>query len=269
VRIPDGYGPPTVIGGSGTRVAAQLMVELGFYMGSDLNDALDNLTYTLLFKRPRWFLRRASRQRRVSAAARPLVRAMTDGSSPGPREVVTVLGALLGTMPRGGDRLAHWRGLRGAPGSARRVFESRGHDPAAVCGWGWKEPNSIVLLDELDTAFPGMRFIHVLRDPEQVARGKNRKQVYNWSQHIGLEPPRPGDHLVARSLEYRAITERTAHTGRTRLGPRYHQLDINRLCAELDPELDALLAFLDLEVDEDTRARLRAIPNARRLLRLR
>src|ERR1700675_795212 len=68
VSLPDGYDPPLVIGGiggSGTRVAAQLLIELGFYLGDDLNPALDNLTSTFLFKRPRWYGREAPRQRRI------------------------------------------------------------------------------------------------------------------------------------------------------------------------------------------------------------
>lgn len=50
-------GPVVIggVGGSGTRVVAELLENLGFYIGSDLNTASDNLTYTLLFKRPKWF----------------------------------------------------------------------------------------------------------------------------------------------------------------------------------------------------------------------
>jgi hypothetical protein len=39
------------VGGSGTRLIAQMLKELGFYLGSDLNSANDNLWFTLLFKR--------------------------------------------------------------------------------------------------------------------------------------------------------------------------------------------------------------------------
>ena len=40
------------VGGSGTRVVANFLEMLGFDMGSDINESLDNLTFTLLFKRP-------------------------------------------------------------------------------------------------------------------------------------------------------------------------------------------------------------------------
>ena len=40
------------VGGSGTRVIAQLLQSLDFDMGSDLNESLDDLSFTALFKRP-------------------------------------------------------------------------------------------------------------------------------------------------------------------------------------------------------------------------
>src|SRR5580704_16555406 len=39
------------VGGSGTRVGAALLQMLGYYIGDDLNEPLDNLWFTLLFKR--------------------------------------------------------------------------------------------------------------------------------------------------------------------------------------------------------------------------
>lgn len=290
VPLSDGYGPPLVIGGiggSGTRVAAQLLIELGFYLGDDLNAALDNLTSTFLFKRPRWYGRAAPRQRRIDAAARLFTRSMTVGTAPPPRERLTMYGAMLGTMPRGIDRLGRRRGMRWAPERARRLLSSAGHDPARRTGWGWKEPNAMLLLEELDKAFPGLRFIHVLRDPEQIAHGHNHTMLYNWSRHLGLEPPRRNHttfdrwclrlglksprtraELIERSLEFsRVVTARTEHIGQTRLGARYHQLDMNRLCDEPDLELDSLLSFLDLTPDVDTRERLRGIPDVKRLTR--
>jgi hypothetical protein len=292
VRVPDGYGAPLLIagiGGSGTRVAAQLLIELGFYLGDDLNPALDNLTSTFLFKRPRWYARAASRQRRLEAAARLFTRSMTVGTAPPPRERLTMYGAMLGTMPRGIDRLGRRRGMHWAPERARRLLSSAGHDPAGTTGWGWKEPNAMLLLEELEEAFPGLRFIHVLRDPEQIARGRNHTMLYNWSQHLGIEPPRLNRtrfdrwclrlglktprtraELIERSLEFsRVVTGRTEHIGRTRLGGRYHQLDVNRLCDDPDVEIEPLLAFLELTPDAQTRERLRAIPDAKRLTRSR
>src|SRR5215469_6992799 len=46
--------PPVAIGGiggSGTRVVATFLHMLDYYLGDDLNESLDNLWFTLLFKR--------------------------------------------------------------------------------------------------------------------------------------------------------------------------------------------------------------------------
>ena len=39
------------VGGSGTRIVAHLLRELGFDIGDDLNESLDDLCFTALFKR--------------------------------------------------------------------------------------------------------------------------------------------------------------------------------------------------------------------------
>jgi hypothetical protein len=39
------------VGGSGTRVIAMILASLGLNIGNNLNQALDNLIFTLLFKR--------------------------------------------------------------------------------------------------------------------------------------------------------------------------------------------------------------------------
>ena len=270
VPIPDGYGPPVVIGGaagSGTRVGAALLDELGFYIGFDTNKALDNLAYTFLLKRPRWYERRSTRQRRFDAGARPFVRSMTTGGRPPARELVTLAGAWYSTTRRGHDRLGRRR-RRWATRMVRLIVNSEGHDPSRHAGWAWKEPATLMLLPELVEAFPQMRFIHIVRDPERLARRQTQtiEMVLNWSQNFGLRPPQEGEDSYAATLEFlRLVTERAERVGRARLGERYHQLDIDLLCEQPEPQLDALLAFLGVEVDPETRERLLAIPDPGRL----
>ena len=56
-NLQDMKGPVVIggVGGSGTRVIAEILRELKFFIGNDLNGPLDNLTYTLLFKRKKWY----------------------------------------------------------------------------------------------------------------------------------------------------------------------------------------------------------------------
>ena len=53
-KLPEAIPPVVVggIGGSGTRVIAEMLVELGCHIGDDLNKSLDNLWFVLLFNYP-------------------------------------------------------------------------------------------------------------------------------------------------------------------------------------------------------------------------
>ena len=42
------------VGGSGTRLPARILIELGYHLGFDLNPACDNLWVSLLLTCPRW-----------------------------------------------------------------------------------------------------------------------------------------------------------------------------------------------------------------------
>jgi hypothetical protein len=164
-------GPPVAIGGiggSGTRVAAELLAALGLQLGGDLNEASDNLWFTLLFKEPgvlgladaelqaRWALFRA----RMSAA-RPLT-----GEE-------RALAAALAGRPH----FAHtptWLGRRAA------TLIADGGAAGAARGWGWKEPNTALVADRLLGLAPDLRYLHLLRHPFDMALSRNQNQLANW-----------------------------------------------------------------------------------------
>ena len=43
------------VGGSGTRAVARILELLGYFMGGSLNRSGDNLWFTALLRRPRWY----------------------------------------------------------------------------------------------------------------------------------------------------------------------------------------------------------------------
>ncbi len=68
------------VGGSGTRLIAEILRRLDYYMGDDLNVAGDNLWFTLLFKRPE-LLTAGSQQDDFDQAARIFRTVMSRGTS--------------------------------------------------------------------------------------------------------------------------------------------------------------------------------------------
>ncbi len=281
--------PPLVIGalgGSGTRLIASILIESGYHLGDDLNPERDNLWFTLLFKRPRWYAARVAdpahaHPGEVHAGLRLFERAMIAG---GPLDEgggaflrAALADALLG---RHGQTRAHTRGwplkqawaLWRAAGAARHQGQP----------WGWKEPNSHVYLPQLAEHYPGMRFVYVMRHGLDMAFSGNRQQLANWGPLFGLGEDRAGGPAaagpsvqgssgeatppeVARAmLEYwiRA-TERAVAEGGRHLGERFLLLDYDALCTRPKEHIPRLLAFAGLPAggaEVDRLARLADVP---------
>ena len=70
------------VGGSGTRVVAEILDNLGFYIGNDLNPAKDNLWFLLLFKRPRWYRKTQRDKNQIFTGLSLLSNSMIDRTLP-------------------------------------------------------------------------------------------------------------------------------------------------------------------------------------------
>jgi hypothetical protein len=173
-------GPVVIggVGGSGTRLAAHLLRELGFYLGDELNPALDNLWFTLLFRRPDW---RCAKPAQVPIALRLFERAMDGGLvlEPWERAILRV------AMREIGDWVFQ---DKGAPFRWARSMRASAGPPPAAAGWGWKNPITHLYMEELAHAFPAMKYIHVVRNGlELVDRPKTRAQVHAWGPALEIE----------------------------------------------------------------------------------
>jgi Sulfotransferase family len=251
------------VGGSGTRVVAEIVRRLGFHLGADLNQMLDNLWFTMLFRRPAWYAR-ASRRRGhgIHANLDALDRAMTSRLLL--RDAPLVIGAAADLAWRGQGRSGAASGWRWSVDRARAMLGAPRFDPSRQRGWGWKEPNTHIYLPELTLHFPALRYVHVIRHGYEVACGRNQTQLYNWGRLYGVEPPRDDQEIPAASLTYWALSNLRAIELGERLGERFLLLDYNRLCASPRESVDELLAFLECEADETERETLAALPDASR-----
>jgi hypothetical protein len=248
--------PPVAIGGiggSGTRLIAQILRQLGYYMGDDLNAANDNLWFTLLFKRTEL---RASgikendfKENDFDQAVRVFRKVMSERSLLTADEVVFV--RRLAAVDRPHHRVA-W--LRHRAESLLRSTRCHREDGL----WGWKEPNTHVLLDRLEAAFPGMKYIHVMRNGLDMALSKNQNQLRLWGRYFfGAE-----DYAVSPrwSLKYWCLVHRRiVRLGEQRMREKYMLLNYDAFCAAPQEHLRHLLRFLDLAVSKSTEASLAAL----------
>lgn len=198
---PAATGPFAIggVGGSGTRAAAMLVRNCGAWIGDDLNRALDNLAYTLLFTR---------------------ASVLTDSNAR-----IAYLFSLLESRLQG-HCLKHdiLDDLRNLTNLERFGFPAEWLDkrlqllgqpfarPHGQIRYGWKEPNTHVIIDRLLQTSKELVYVHVVRDPFYLADSPNQNQLRNWGP-IFLDRPvvvSPGEAIaywVAVHRRLRALQE--------------------------------------------------------------
>lgn len=256
----DAAGPVAIggVGGSGTRVVAALVRGLGVYLGRDLNESLDNLHFTLLLKRPRWLVRcLAGPGHEVETALAVFGRLMVAGGralTPAQRaflaqatEDMRTHGPDLGSTGGG-----PWAGEREAQALAAPAW-----DPARDPLWGWKEPNTHLVLPHAEATFPGLRYVHVMRGGLDMAFSANQRQLHNFGAHLGIAPGADGSLGPIESLEFWIRANRAAlDFGRRVMGDRFLRLRFEDLCDRPASQIARLADFLGVAVTPDRSAAL-------------
>jgi hypothetical protein len=161
------------VGGSGTRVFAQLLQDLGFDMGSDLNESLDDLGFTALFKRSSlWPI-----CDHINDLSHALQIYLTSRGTPTPK------------FTSEAEQKARTRQLIASISSDAPWLESGSIEQRlkGLCEispisslWGWKEPNTHIFLPFLLQAMPNLTYIQIVRDGRDMAHSANKNQLALW-----------------------------------------------------------------------------------------
>jgi hypothetical protein len=255
VAPPAGPGDdaPIVIGalgGSGTRVPAQALIDSGAHLGRELNRARDNLVFTALFRRPRWVARAgdAAMRRQLDT----FVRYMRGGRY-GPADYARLAAAVVVHDPE-----------RDLGESAGRVWAAVATRPGAEAArapvWGWKEPNSHVFLPQLIDRFGGLRYVYMVRHGLDMAYSRNRTQLRLWGHRFGVPVPAGSDPAAEARAQldfWIAATRRALELG-SLLGGRFIVVRYEDLCDHPERELGRVLELAGLDVGAERLSRLAA-----------
>ena len=227
------------IGGSGTRVVVEILQDLGYYVGDDLNPALDNLLFTLLFKR-RSLWPPESHRPEIDGLLAMFLSLMTGRQEVGEAEI-----GLLKTCvaeATGGQNLA-WREQRLAMILSLQGPRNKPHWD--VARWGWKEPNTHIFLRELNKSIPSLKYVHVMRHGVDMALSTNQSQLKFWGE--GLLGRKvvvaPGD-----SLRFWCATHRRLLAIKKDMPERLLLLDFDKFCEDPGDGLHKLALFLEIDV---------------------
>ncbi len=250
------YGPIAIggLGGSGTRVVAEIVKAVGFYLGNDLNPALDNLSFSLLFKRPKWFLKNNYKSNpEISKGIKIFETAMTRGARLKFEDYSFMMKAAMQWSIFGN----HFGGIgnsgRGIWPFKRvmRMMRSKNPDLSQFRGWAWKEPNTHIYLDYLSEYFENFKYIHVMRHGLDMAFSRNQVQLYNWGQVFGIDGTNSAAPLPKKALDFWiTANERAVAIGKKFSQGNFLAINFDELCRNPGDEVKRLIDFLEIKIDE-------------------
>jgi hypothetical protein len=240
------------LGGSGTRVVAQILQECGFYIGSFLNQQLDNLWFTFFMRRP------ASIRSFNSPVIIPSLKLFDAvmksywGKSFNARKQLYEIASefmLYNYVKRSRFRF---------PLQAVRSI-SQHHYHSEHLQWGFKEPNTHLFIDSLYQIYPKMKFVLMLRHPLDMALGYNFNQLYNWYHLYKLPRPNKKNERSLMLKFYEAAYSRSLQLGKALPAHNFLVVKIEDLTTDRDT-LDKLIRFIGAEVNSERLYQLRQIP---------
>lgn len=245
------------LGGSGTRVLAEMVRGLSFDLGIT-NHANDELWAALLLFRPQWVF--ASDDREVHRGLHIYEKFRHAIHQLRPADVPFVVGALIERLV---TRYNYNQSFLEKVGLAENLLPGSDgrHQVRASRGWGFKNPPSHILLEHLAAHFPQMKYIHLIRHGLDMAFSDNQNQLLNWGPKFGVDAPGHPDELPQRSVEYWvAANKRAIDLGRELLDERFLLVKFEELCAKPSEVSRRLADFLEVEMDEATCEQLAACP---------
>lgn len=257
------HTPPIMVGGvggSGTRVVAEILLDLDIYLGSDFNGwPLDNLWFTFLLKRPSWYRKVCHDKAAPAQPLRILETVMRGDPIRSPNDLAFIFRAAL----------EHSFALKNPPAAngvwplirAWKMLVTRPKPPERCRAWGWKEPNTHFYLEYLAEFFPQAKYVHTIRHGLDMAFSGNQQQLEHWGWLFGLGLPQSKEQLPAASLEFWVRANRRVREIGNALGPqRFLLLNFDQLCTDPETGVRQLLNFLGINVNPQKLDRLVRIP---------
>ncbi|OUD12458.1 sulfotransferase family protein [Thioflexithrix psekupsensis] len=251
---------PVVIGGmggSGTRVVADIVRQAGFYIGNFLNHANDNLWFTFLFKRPLWYSFAHENRQTLQETMALFEQIMTGQFKESPQVLFTLSKAAKDYLQWQKNYHAEFNitvPLDKPEMFVQSVVKHYAVDLTQQFGWGWKEPNSHLYVQALSDYFPHIRYVHLIRHGLDMAYSNNQQQYFNWGASLfGVEWIKNPEQRPYGALEYWLKANQAAiETGQRHLKDRFLLIYFEQLCQQPKVEIQRLLDFIGADQITET-----------------
>jgi len=236
------------IGGSGTRVVAEILSTFGIFMGNDLNGAQDNVLHTLLFKRPAWFIKNHHNSQQLAIGLSLFKKLTLKNERLTLSEISFLIRATASMTCFGHNHKKNGTGRWAIERLINALSTTRSKQE--YIGWGWKEPNSHLLLNEFPKNFSHFKYIHTTRHGLDMAFSKNQQQLYNWAELYNIKCPSSLKEEPQSSLKYwLRVHEKIIKTSHSLSDEQFLLLNFDALCSNPEAEILKLIKFLNIEVE--------------------
>ena len=238
------------LGGSGTRVVAKILNDAGVYQGDYVNESLDNLWFTFLFRRPASvrsfdtqldsyidvFQKRMNGQYLWSGFEKKLLRQCA-------------IEFAIRNYVRN-DRFGFpWRVLKSF---------SKQYPENINKQWGWKEPNSHIFLPLLSKHYANLRYIHVMRHPLDMVFSANKLQQQNWKHLFAIDD---ADKQIESLQYYQAAQQRVMNISQQLGDKKFLVVKFEYLCHQPVETINRIIDFCSLEINNSVKQSLYELPN--------
>ena len=231
------------IGGSGTRMVAKALQELGYFIGNDLNKPLDNLLFTLLFKRQNIL----TLDKTSFEATWMLYKKLLSKSS----ELTQQEKALLESLVKEDRTLHELRFLK------ERVSNIEMYREFSQNSWAWKEPNTHIVIEKLLESESKLKFIYVYRNGLDMAHSSNQNQLKLWgplffnSYQVEITPQ--------NSLKYWVMIHKRMLLIQKQYPHRILFLEFESFCTNVKEKLEEMAKFCEVVISTQSIEKLESI----------
>ena len=120
-------------------------------------------------------------------------------------------------------------------------------DKLHLSGYGFKEPNTHIILERLVKFYPNMKYIHVIRNGLDMAFSSNQNQVKLWGHMYLSKSDLSNIHYA--SLKYWCIVHKKILKIGNKMGPnRFLLINFDKMCLKPNKWLKKICKFLNIDV---------------------
>ena len=224
------------IGGSGTRIVAKVIEDLGYFIGNDLNRPLDNLLFTLFFKRQN-VLTLSTDEFEILWELFKRLMSQSSTLSSLELEKLEVLSEK--------NRLGHEKKWLKDRVEKIKNYEAYPHNK-----WAWKEPNTHIVIDKILEKEENLKFIYVYRNGLDMAHSSNQNQLKLWGpiffNDFNLEIS------AHNSLKYWCLTHQRMLRLKEKYPHRVLLLEFESLCINPIAKIKEIEEFSESKMKKET-----------------